>query len=128
MKPEDYAKRGTEHSHQTALFMWAALNKRKYPELDFMFAIKNEEKSGSAIVGAKFKAAGVKADVPDIFLSVARKGVHGLYIEMKRPGQKARPSQLAFGMDLIGQDYGWCCCDNWEKARDVIVEYLTPAS
>ena len=125
MKPEDYAKTGKESSHQGALFMWAALNRKLYPELELMFAIKNEEKSGSVIVGGAFKAAGVKAHVPDILLPVARKGCHGLFIEMKRPGQKARPGQVEYGNKVKIQGYGWCCCDSWEKAKDILIQYLT---
>lgn len=125
MTPEQYAKSGTEFAEQTAFFMWAALEKRKYPELELMFAIKNEEKSGSKIVGGRFKASGVKADIPDTFLPVARKGCHGLFIEFKRRGKKARPSQAEMGANLQAEGYGWCCLDSWEKARDIVIEYLT---
>lgn len=125
MKPEDYAKSGSEFAEQTALFMWAALEQRKYPELALMFAIKNEEKSGSKIIGGRFKASGVKADIPDILLPVARKGCHGLFIEMKRKGKKARPSQAEMGVKLQDEGYGWCCCQGWEVARDILIEYLT---
>jgi len=125
MKPEDYAKSGTEFAEQTAFFMWAALEKINYPELKLMFAIKNEEKSGSKIVGGRFKASGVKPNVPDTLLPVARKGCNGLFIEFKRRGKKASPGQVEMGADLQAEGYGWCCCDGWEKARDVVIEYLS---
>lgn len=122
--PERYALAGTEFAHQVALFAWAALAKQQYPELEMLFAIKNEEKSGSAIVGGRFKASGVKAGVPDVMLPIARQGVHGLFIELKKPGGKARKEQIEFGGKLQNQKYGWCVCDSWEKAKDVILMYL----
>jgi hypothetical protein len=125
MTPEQYAKTGSEFAHQVALFMWAAMVKQQWPELELMFAIKNEEKSGSKIVGGRFKASGVKADVPDIFLPVAKHGCHGLFIEMKRPGKKARPGQAEFGLKMKAGGYGWVCCDNWEAAKNVLIQYLT---
>lgn len=125
MKPDDYAKSGTEFAHQTALFCWCALNKHTYPELDLLFAIKNEEKSGSKIVGGRFKASGVKKGVADTFLPVAKGNCHGLFIEMKKPGGKPSKEQLEFGEKVQKQGYGWCWCDNWEKAKDILIMYLT---
>jgi len=124
MKPSQLAK-GSEHSHQSALFAWAALSRQTYPELSIMFSVKNEEKSGSAIVGSRFRAAGVKKGVSDVVLPVARKGCHGLFIEMKKPGGKASKEQLEFGVKVQAEGYGFCVCDSWEKARDVLIEYLT---
>jgi hypothetical protein len=40
--------------------------------------------SRNPIEGAKFKRMGVKAGVPDVCIPIARKGYHGLYIELKR--------------------------------------------
>lgn len=114
----------SEHSHQVTLFAWAALVRQTYPELSLLFAIKNEEKSGSAIVGARFRAAGVRSGVSDIMLPVARKGCHGIFIEMKKPGGKASKEQLEFGDKVRVEGYGFCVCDSWEKARDVLIEYL----
>jgi len=124
MNPEDYAKSGKESSHQTALFMWIALNKNAYPELEMLFAIKNEEKSGSALVGIRSKAAGVKKGASDLFLPVARQNCHVLFIEMKKPGGKASREQLEFGAKVQSKGYGFCVCDSWEKARDVLIQYL----
>ena len=124
MKPETIIKKGSEYEHQCALFAWAALNKNVYPELEMMFAIKNEEKSGSAIVGSRFKASGVKKGVPDIFLPVPMKNFNGLFIEMKKPGGKASTAQLEFGTKLQYQGYAFAICDSWEKAKDILLQYL----
>lgn len=125
MKPSTLAKAGSELSHQTALFSWAALNKRTYPELDLMFAIKNEEKSGSVIVGNRFKASGVKKGTSDIMLPIPKGGFHGLFLEMKKPGGKASKEQLEFGAKVQAQGYGFVVCDDWEKAKDILIQYLS---
>ena len=122
--PESIAKAGSELAHQMALFAWIALNKQYYRELGLLFAIKNEEKSNSAAVGARFKASGVRAGVADLFLPVARHNLHGLFLEMKKPGGKARPEQISFGESVKAQAYGYFVCDSWEKARDILIEYL----
>lgn len=127
MDPAILAKSGTEHGHQTALFAWAALNRASFPELEWMFAIKNAEKAGK-IAGALAKAEGVRKGVSDIFLPVARHGMHGLFIEMKKPGEKAKPDQLTFGAWIQKENYGFVVCDHWEKARDIIIQYLVKAN
>ena len=82
MTPEQIAKSGTEESHQTALFAWAALHANECPQLRLLLAIPNGGLRNKVTAG-KLKAQGVKAGVPDIFLPVARGRYHGLWIEMK---------------------------------------------
>ena len=130
MNPEDLAKSGTEHGHQCALFAWAALSVGIYPELKWMFAIPNGGSRGDTersaiIVGGKMKAEGVKPGVHDIFLPAARKGCHGLFIEMKKPTGKPSPIQIEFKHDMQDAGYGSCICYTWEQAREVIILYLT---
>jgi hypothetical protein len=123
LSPEKYAKAGSEHAHQVALFMWAAMNREKYPELEWMFAIPNGgERNG--IVAARMKAEGVRSGVSDIMLPTARGGFHGLFIEMKKPGGKESENQKRFGSHVGMQGYLHKCCDSWEIARDLLVEYL----
>ena len=123
--PEQIAKSGTEFAQQSALFCWASLNVGKYPQLKWMFAIKNEEKSGSVVLGAKAKQAGVKAGVADIFLPSFRKNRLGLFIEMKKPGEKQKPIQIQFQYDMELAGYKYVCCDHWEKAVKEICDYLS---
>jgi hypothetical protein len=124
MKPDDYAKAGTEHAHQTALFIWASQNTDKYPVLKWMYAIPNGGERNVAVAG-RLKAEGVKSGVSDICLPTGRHGYHGLYIEMKKPKGKESDNQKEFGAFLNNETYYYICCDNWEKARDVLVWYLT---
>jgi len=119
----------TEHKHQVQLFLWAWVNRQKYPLLQLMYAIPNGEKR-SMSVGKRLKAEGVKPGVPDIFLPVARGGYHGLYIEMKRPKQgKARPGrmrkeQLDWVDSLTGQGYLAVVCYGWGPAADLLKTYI----
>lgn len=123
-------------------------NDRKFgavpiPELEWLHAIRNEEKSGSAIRGANSRAMGVKAGVPDIFLPVPiwqnvempyGKTLpilkHGLYIELKRPASKGKPkgapspAQLAWIDYLASAGYAVGVFYGWQAARDAILRYL----
>ena len=105
MTPDDLCKNNTEDGHQMALFLQAKINEQQYPMTKWMFAIPNGG-NRSASQGAKMKATGTKKGVWDIFLPVpvfipevdadenpiVGKGsfLHGLFIEMKRPGDKGR--------------------------------------
>lgn len=129
--PAEYAKTGAEHSHQVALFMWAAdqIASGAYPELALMFAIPNGGERNKAVAG-RLKAEGVKAGVPDIFLPVPRHGVNGLFIELKRPKAEgirqgsAQDNQSEWIDKLRGQGYGAAVVYGFEAARDMIVQYL----
>ncbi len=115
--PWKYAATGREHSHQSALFMWANMAERfgltaadnvesytvrgaaqillqrhadTIPQLEWLHAIHNQG-HGDAIRGGQAKAEGVKAGVFDIFLpypTVQPVGLRaGLYVELKKPGK-----------------------------------------
>ncbi len=124
--PAKYAEQGSEHAHQVALFMWAASPevRTKYPQLEYMFAIPNGGERNKA-VASKLKAEGVKKGVVDIFLPVPVAGWHGLFIEMKKPGETPTDKQKEFMDAMKAKGYGAVCCDHWTKARDTIVAYLT---
>jgi hypothetical protein len=124
MTPEQIAKNGTEHSHQAALFAWCALNVGSFPDLEWFHSIPNGGLRDKITAG-KLKAEGVKRGVSDTFLPVKRGPWSGLYIEMKRPGEKATKEQKTFGSFVLSQGYGFIVCDHWEKARDILIAYLT---
>lgn len=122
--PESLAKPGTEHAHQVALFCWAAMNREKYPELEWMFAIPNGGLRDK-ITAVRLKAEGVRSGVSDIFLPAVREPYAGLFIEMKEPKKgKESDKQREFGDHVIVQGYVYRCCWGWEEARDLIVDYL----
>lgn len=124
MTPESIAAAGTEHAHQAALFCWMAQNRETWPELKWAYAIPNGGERNK-IVAARMKAEGVKSGISDICLPFARKGFHGFYIEMKKPGGKESKEQIEFGQFLKDQGYHYECCDHWEVARHMIVWYMS---
>lgn len=131
MTPEQLARPGTEHAHQTALFCWCAANVVHFPELRLFHAIPNGGLRSKAQAG-KLKAEGVKPGVPDCFLPVARYQFHGLYIEMKKPSMRPKrggkgglsPEQEAFHFELLKQGYQVVTCYSWSGAMEVLECYL----
>ena len=114
----------TEDAEPMALFRWAELQAGKYPELRLLFHIPNGGSRGKAEAG-RFRAMGVKAGVPDLFLPVARQGMHGLFIELKRQkGSRVSKEQQTWGTALYKQGYAAHVCYGWEDAMRVILRYL----
>ena len=142
MTPEIYAGKSagkimSEDGHQSVLFQWAALAKCKYPELAWLYAVPNGGLRSKAVAG-KLKAQGVKSGVPDIQLDVARKGFHGLRIELKVPEVKAVPGitkrkapgrtsaeQDAWLEQLRSQGYRAEVAYGWSDAMEILVDYLS---
>lgn len=113
-----------EAEEQEALFQWAAYQLGTMPELEIMHHIPNGG-SRNKIEAARLKAQGVKSGVPDISLPVARKGFHGLYIELKRQkGGVVSESQSKWLGALMEQGYMVAVCYGAEQAIKVIKEYL----
>lgn len=125
--------RPLEHDHQALLFQWAAWQEKSIPEIGLLFAIPNGAgvrhfvgSNGKRFSpeGQKLKREGLKSGVPDICLPVARRGFHGLYIEMKRPGEKPRQEQIEWLEALQAQGYMATVCDGFDDARTAILDYL----
>ena len=115
----------TEDQEQIALFRWADCLSGAHPELRTLFHIPNGGYR-TPVEAARFKAMGVKAGVPDIFLPVARKGYHGLFIEMKRlRGGRLSDAQRGWIEALKRCGYRAEVCHGWEAASEVILTYLT---
>lgn len=89
-----------------------------------MYAVPNGG-DRNPIVAARLKAEGVKSGVSDLCLPFARRGYHGFYIEMKKPGGKESEKQKEFGAFLAKENYLYCVCDHWEIARDRISWYVS---
>lgn len=119
----------SEHQHQVALFNWARMHEKAYPELRLMYAIPNGGQR-NRITAAKLKAEGVRAGVPDVCLPVARQGFHALYIELKRPRtarQRAGTVSAAQSdmLDRLNQEQSLAIvCWGWEEAAKAIIDYL----
>ena len=130
MTPEQIAKPGTEHAHQSALFCWInSEGCRVWPSLQWAHAIPNGGDRNPAVAG-RLKAEGVKAGVFDIFVPVARGRWHGLYVEMKKPGRERETdkgisdAQRRFGLAMHEQGYYTTVNYSWLTARVVICSYM----
>ena len=76
---------------------------RQYPELRWLHAVPNGLAASSVIAAAKMKRQGMTKGIPDVCLPVARRGAHGLYIELKRKdGGKLSPEQRRLFEELPG--------------------------
>lgn len=125
-------KNGSEDGEQIALMGWAAraIFHQKFPELKMLHAVPNGGER-NVVIATKLKATGVKSGVPDLFLDVARHGMHGLRIEMKRSringGKESQASenQIKWRDWYYEQGFGWALACGWKEARDIIVAYLT---
>lgn len=115
----------SESQEQQTLFQWAAWASGKYPELETIYHIPNEGKRSLA-TGSKLKAEGLKAGFPDIGLPVAKRGYHGLYIEMKSQKGRMSPEQKEWQKRLTKYGNLSIVCYGFEEARDAILWYLEP--
>ncbi len=118
--------RQDEHNEQVKLFAWAEWERIDRPELGLLSAVPNGGKRDAA-TGARLKAEGDKAGVPDVWLPVARQGFHGLVIELKADESK-RPSkeQERWIRELTDQGYLAVVCHGCEAAKGVLMAYLDP--
>lgn len=122
--PKDKRLLPSEGEEQARLFSWAQMHSVEYPELALLFHIPNGGKRGKA-EAARFKAEGVKAGVPDLFLPVARGGYHGLFIELKRlDGGTVSQAQRAWVKRLTDENYCAFVARGWEEAARTIRTYL----
>lgn len=87
-----------------------------------IYAIPNGGKR-NPIEAAHLKAQGVKAGVPDLCIPMARRGFHGLYIEMKVGRNKPTKKQIEWGLRLRAEDYDVRVCYSADEAIRVIKEY-----
>jgi len=88
-----------------------------------LFAIPNGSQR-DVITGKRLKDEGVVAGVADLFLSVARNGYHGLYIEMKTDKGRQSPSQIEFQRNVEAQEYRYVVCRSLDDFMAVINDYL----
>lgn len=117
------AGQASESREQQELFRWWDMYRSQYPAA-LMFAVPNGG-ARSAITGARLKAEGVLAGVPDVFLAYPAGGLHGLFIEMKRArGGTTSTAQKIVGELLSRAGYGVAVCHGWQEARDYIEQYL----
>jgi hypothetical protein len=112
-----------EHDEQKALYSWAAVMRKQYPELDEMFAVPNAAKR-SPQLASYMRSEGMKAGVLDNFLLVPRGKYAGLIFEMKIKPNKPTPEQLVWIECFRKRGFRVEVCWSFEEARDLVLEYL----
>lgn len=74
--------------------------------------------------GAQLKREGVRPGVPDLHLAEVRGEYHGLWLELKQPGNRPTDDQIKFLHDLRKRRYAAVWCDSAEDALHAIERYL----
>jgi hypothetical protein len=118
----------TESKQQQLLISWWKL---QYPG-KIIFAIPNGAwLSGDKVTRAKLmrkmKAEGLLKGVSDLFIPIPRGNYCGLFIEMKNIGKprcSVSEDQMWFIDEMNAAGYLAVWCAGFDKAREVIVEYM----
>ena len=113
----------TEEQEQTVVMHWAAMAEGRWPELRMLFHIPNGGKRLKT-EAARFRAAGVRSGVPDLFLPCSRGGYHGLWIEMKAIGGRVSREQEQWRKELMKQGYMSVVCYGADAAIETIEKYM----
>jgi hypothetical protein len=123
----------TEAAHQMALIAAREYHRKQYPVLDLLRGSADGEKRDHTVnargvryspTGVKLKRMGVQPDWPDLQCPVARKGYHGWWGEMKKPGESPRPGQLAMMDRLRREGHYVCWYDQWPAMWNDLINYL----
>jgi hypothetical protein len=113
----------SEHKHQVQFFCEARKILRPLGLRDLLYAVPNGGKRDKK-TGGDLKAEGVVKGVPDINFDYPHSGYHGLRIEMKKYGEKARPEQLKIIAAMRKAGYHVVVCEGWEESLCVLRSYL----
>lgn len=113
----------TEHQEQVAFFKIAALYAVTDPRWSCIYAVPNAAKR-SPRQGKWMKDEGMKAGVPDICVTVAASGYHGLYIEMKTKTGRLTDSQKMWIDRLKKQGYLALVARGCDDALDIVRRYF----
>ena len=134
IRAKDFRPHQSEDSIQMSCVSWFRV---AYPELArLLHHSANEGKRTTRIVhthagtrvvcsgGARLKAMGMQTGFPDLFLAVPRRGMHGLFIEMKSETGRLEPSQREMLALLSEQGYATAVCRSLDDFQDVVDSYL----
>ncbi len=117
--PRDY-----EHLEQVAFFN--LLSRVNHPAAFLAYAVPNQAvaKFKSKAMRVRFWAEGVRGGIPDLHIAYPSQGFHGLWIEMKRPGEKPRPEQVAWHERLREAGHKVEVCFSCKEAFKIFCDYL----
>lgn len=116
----------SEEAQQVLVMVWAKkISLAGRGELDLLFHIPNGGSRGKS-EGARFKAMGVKAGVPDLLLPLVSKcgKFNNLWIEMKYGDGKASETQEKWHRSLERSGGRVVVAWSWKNAVEAICEHL----
>ena len=118
----------SEHQHQVQVVTWCRYDSPAHlrHRARQIFAIPNGGHRNKA-VAAKLKAEGVLAGSPDLFLPIPSGREHGLWVEMKRFGERPKPEQVTRLAELRRNGYRAVVAEGWREAVRLITDYLEQA-
>ena len=112
-----------EAQEQSILIHWCKMQENIYPALKLIYAIPNGGYRNK-IEAKNLKLQGVKAGVPDLFLSFPVDMYHGLYIEMKYGKNKPTEHQEEWIKRLEAVGYKCVVCYSATEGIEAIKKYL----
>jgi hypothetical protein len=115
--------RELERPHQVTLIKWVRAVKVTNPVLKLLYAVPNGG-DRNIRVARKLKAEGVLAGVADLCLPAARRGYHGLYLEMKSEEGVATEEQKEFLRGVSAEGYCAVIAHGSEEARLILEWYI----
>ena len=120
--PKPQPRRQEESDMQQTVIAWA----EKCNHKDILQYLHHSPNGGarSKSEGARFKREGVKAGYPDLELNVARRGYHGLFIELKTPKGVLSMGQNRWIYFLNEENNFVKICRSAEEAIKTIEWYL----
>jgi VRR-NUC domain len=115
--------RELERPHQVALIKWVRTVRDIFPVLKLLYAVSNGG-DRNLRVARKLKAEGVLAGVADLCLPAARRGYHGLYIEMKSEVGSATKEQKEFLRGVSREGYCAVIAHGFDEAKTILEWYI----
>ena len=115
--------RELERAHQVALIKWVRTVRDIFPVLKLLYAVPNGG-DRNLRVARKLKAEGVLAGVADLCLPAARRGYHGLYLEMKAEDGVATKEQKEFLRGVSEEGYCAVIAQGVDEAKSTLEWYI----
>jgi hypothetical protein len=113
----------SEADLQNNVIKWARINAKNCYTLNFLTASLNGVKLTPVQV-VLAKKSGMNKGFPDLELPAARRGYHGLYIEMKRSDGVLSDDQIRWQKYLVSEGYKHVVARSDEYAIKIIKWYL----
>jgi len=113
------ARKTPEFDLQKGCVKWLAM---QHPKV--LFWANTIESKSSAITGAKHKAMGQKAGVPDLLIAEPNGVYCGLFIEFKSPTGVVRKEQKAILDALAERQYATHVVRSFEQFMETVNTYL----